>query len=110
MLRTLILAATVVLPSCWNTGECTIVAQSEERTCETNDDCAVAWADCAQHCSCVAVNVAEVDAIESLEPVDCGTRLCDEEACTEDCKDTKVAVCVRNRCELYDADTDSAAW
>ena len=107
LLLTLTMASLI---GCWSSGECVIVPEPEARVCEVNEDCALAYTDCAQSCTCVAVLVDEVDGIEAQMAADCGTRLCDDELCTEDCKERKVAACVRGRCETYDVGEDSSGF
>ncbi|MCB9741448.1 MAG: hypothetical protein H6741_29340 [Alphaproteobacteria bacterium] len=99
-----------LLLGCWSSGECVVVPEPEARECEVSEDCALAWVDCAQSCTCAAVLVGEVEAIEAQTAADCGTRHCDDEVCANDCKDRRVAVCVRGRCESYEGGADSGGF
>lgn len=86
---------------------CALSPAEELRTCEASEDCALAFVDCQQRCSCAAVNVEEVDGIESGAAGECADAVCPTDTCSEDCKERKVASCVRGRCETFDAGDDS---
>lgn len=77
---------------------CTLTVPVSDRECVEDIDCALVYTDCAQECSCAAVNAFAASGYEGKSAADCGDG-CEIAPCDQDCKETHEAICRRNVCE-----------
>lgn len=96
-----------LLTACSGGETCLVTPAEDVRTCEVPEDCGLAYVDCDQHCTCAAVSVGEVGAVEAQSAAACASGDCASASCQRDCKEDQVATCVRGRCELRPLNSDS---
>ncbi len=87
---------------------CTLQVQDAHQSCEVDEDCALVATDCAQGCTCAAVNVEHLESYQGKTAPDCGEG-CSAEPCTQDCTETLDVLCRRNVCETLGSGTDTFA-